>query len=220
MQNDGYAGINPLFTGPGAPLRVGCNDHSRRKFVAALEQGDNRAQNVIDLYRLIYAVEKRATLAGASPAERLVLRQRETVPLWARLEAEVSRLASQAGKKSPLGKAVTYFHRQLPYLKAFLEDGFLPISNAHVEQQIRTVALMRKNSLFVGSVEAGERFAVLLTVLLNCQLCGANPYDYLVDVIDKIASGHPASRVDELLPRRWLELRQAEEQRSRDATAR
>src|SRR5690606_25510482 len=124
-----------------APRRVGCNDHSRRKFVAALEQGDARAQAVIDIYRPIYAIERRATEAGMSAAERLVLRQRETLPLWERLEAEIARLAPQAGKKSPLGKAVTYFQRQLPCWKAFLDDGFLPISNAHVEQQIRTVAL-------------------------------------------------------------------------------
>jgi hypothetical protein len=49
-------------------------------------------------------------------------------------------------------------------------------SNAHVERLIRLIALMRKNSLFVGTVEAGERYASLMTLLLNCVVCGANPY--------------------------------------------
>jgi len=55
---------------------------------------------------------------------------------------------------------------------------------------------MRKNSLFVGSVELGERVAVLLTVLLNCKLCGAKTYGYMATVSDKIAAGHRASRVE------------------------
>ena len=58
----------------------------------------------------------------------------------------------------------------------------------------------RKNSLFVGSLEAGERYANLLTVLLNCELAGVNPYVYLVGVIDKIAADWAADRVAELLP--------------------
>jgi len=209
IQGDGYAGINPLFTRTDGPRRVGCNDHSRRKFVKALEQGDTRAEAVIDLYRVLYAIEARARKRKLSIAQVLALRRAESVPIWKKLDAEVARLASNAGKKSPLGKAVTYFQRQQKTLCVFLEDGFLPISNAHVERQIRTVALFRKNSLFVGSLEAGKRYATLLTIVLNCMLVGANPYEYIADVIDKIAGDWPASRLDELLPRQWLAARQA-----------
>lgn len=60
-----------------------------------------------------------------------------------------------------------------------MSSGSLPISNAHVERLLRTVALMRKNALFVGSLEAGERYAALLTMALNCVLCDANPFEYL-----------------------------------------
>jgi transposase len=217
VQNDGYAGINPLFVGDGAPMRIGCNDHARRKFVAALECGDARAQSIIDRYRAMYLIEAKATKEALDTAARLALRKEMALPIWNELAAEVAKLAPQAGKKSPLGKAVTYFTRQRPYLAAFLDDGFLPISNVHVEQKIRTVAVFRKNALFVGSVEAGERFSVLLTVLLNCQLCGANPYDYLADVIDLIAQGHPVTRIAELTPRRWQELREAKQKPDRQA---
>ena len=34
---------------------------------------------------------------------------------------------------------------------------------------------------------------------------GIDPYDYLVDVLQRVAD-HPASRVDELTPRRWKTL--------------
>jgi len=63
-----------------------------------------------------------------------------------------------------------------------------------------------------ASRPAGERYENLLTVLLNCELAGVNPYVYLVDVIDKIADDWPADRAAELLPRAWLAARQAEQQ--------
>ena len=217
IQNDGYAGINPLFVGDGAPKRVGCNDHCRRKFVQALERGDKRAQPVVDLYRAIYMVERTAAQRGLDPAGRAALRRAESVPLWDQLREEIAQLEPRVENKSPLGRAIVYWKRQQPYLRAFLNNGRLPISNAHVERLIRLVAIFRKNSLFVGSIEAGERYAVLLTIMLNCVLAGANPYEYLVDVIDKVANvDWPSDRIDELMPRAWLAAR-SEQQAPGDA---
>lgn len=217
IQNDGYAGINPLFVRPDAPQRIGCNDHARRRFVQALEQGDRRAQPVIDLYSALYHVERTATERHLDATGRRALRQSESVPLWRELERVISDLTPKVDKKAPLGKAIHYWTRQQPTLCAFLDDGRFPISNAHVERLLRVVSTFRKNSLFVGSLEAGERYANLLTILLNCELAGVNPSVYLVDVIDKIASDWPADRVDELLPHAWLAARQAEQQLPRQA---
>jgi transposase len=213
IQNDGYAGINPLFVGPDAPRRVGCNDHGRRRFVQALEQGDRRAQPMIDLYRALYHVERTATERNLDATGRRALRQAESVPLWRELERVITDITPKVDKKAPLGKAIYYWTRQQSTLCAFLDDGRFPISNAHVERLLRVVSTFRKNSLFVGSLDAGERYANLLTILLNCELAGVNPYVYLVDVIDKIAADWPADRAAELLPRAWLAARQAEEQR-------
>ena len=219
VQNDGYAGINPLFVGTGSPRRVGCNDHARRKFVQALDRGDRRVQPIVDVYRALYKIERAAATRGLDADGRTALRRTEAVPLWEDLDDRIAKLALLGEKKSPLGKAITYWQRQQPALRAFLDDGRLPISNAHVERLIRTVALFRKNSLFVGSVEAGERFAILLTIMLECVLAGVNPYDYLADVIDKIAGQWPASRAAELLPRAWRAARQAEQDAASEAAA-
>jgi len=212
IQNDGYAGINPLFVGPDAPQRVGCNDHGRRRFVQALEQGDRRAQPMIDLYSALYHVERTATERKLDATGRRALRQAESVPLWRELERVITDIAPKVDKKAPLGKAIYYWTRQQSTLCAFLDDGRFPISNAHVERLLRVVSTFRKNSLFVGSLEAGERYANLLTVLLNCELASVNPYVYMVDVIDKIAADWPADRAAELLPRAWLAARQVEQQ--------
>lgn len=198
IQNDGYSGLHALFCARDAPPRIGCNDHARRKWVEALRTGDQRVERVLTLYAALYGVERDAKHLNA--ADTLALRQARSQPIWQALREEVDRLAALGERKSPLGKAVTYFQRQEPRLAAFLANGILPISNAHVERLLRTVALFRKNSLFIGAPEAGPRYAALLTLALNCVLCDVNPFDYFTTLFDRIAAGWPNARVTELLP--------------------
>jgi len=74
------------------------------------------------------------------------------------------------------------------------------------------LALFRKNSLFVGSLEAGERYAALLTLAVNCALVGANPFTYFTGVFERLAAGWPKSRAAELMPQAWLAAQQHAEQ--------
>jgi len=216
LQSDGYGGIAGLFSGSGNPTKVGCNDHCRRKYVEALKLGDQRVAKVVALYGELYAVERHAK--ELSPDDRLAVRTVRSVPLWNQLAAEVARLENLGERKSPLGKANTYFRRQQKALSAFLFNGILPISNVHVERLLRTVALFRKNSLFVGSLEAGERYAALLTLTINCTLCGANPFDYFTDLFDRIAAGWPNARAAELMPHAWLAAQQQAQKIESDAS--
>lgn len=214
IQSDGYGGIAGMFRGHDPPTKVGCNDHSRRKFVEALKLGDKRAANIVALYGELYAVE--ADAKGLPYDERLRLRQTRSAPVWTHLSAEVARLEQVVDVKSPIGKACTYFRRQHAALAAFLSNGMLPISNAHVERLLRAVALFRKNSLFVGSIEAGQRYAVQLTLAVNCTLVGANHFEYFNSLYSHIAAGWPASRASELMPRAWLAAQQKTEQAQLD----
>jgi transposase len=217
LQSDGYGGIAALFAGDDAPNKVGCNDHARRKYVEAIKLGDRRAARVVALYSELYAVERDAKNVGAE--ERLRMRRARSAMLWDELAAEVARLDKNIEPKSPLGKANTYFRRQSPALRAFLDHGVVPISNAHVERLLRTVALFRKNSLFVGSLEAGERYAALLTLAVNCALAGANPFLYFTDLFDRIATGWPNARANDLMPQAWLAAQQQTEQVESEAGA-
>ena len=209
-QSDGYGGIAGLFRGLEPPTKVGCNDHCRRKWVEALKLGDKRAAPIIETYAALYAIE--ADCRSLDYQARLTVRREKSVPLWTKLQEQIARVEPCADLKSPLGRACTYFRRQQPALAAFLQNGALPISNAHVERLLRTVALFRKNSLFVGSIDAGKRYATQLTLALNCVLAGANPFDYFVMLFDRIAQGWPASRADELMPRAWLAAQKKAEQ--------
>jgi len=62
--------------------------------------------------------------------------------------------------------------------------------------------LGRKNYLFVGDVDAGRNIAGLYSLVATCKARAINPFDYLADVLPRIAE-HPNSRIDELLPTAW-----------------
>ena len=84
----------------------------------------------------------------------------------------------------------------------FATDAAVPIDNNAAERAVRPIALGRKNWLFVGSRQAGERAAALMTLIESAKLCGLDPWAYLRDVLAKLPTW-PHSRLSELLPHHW-----------------
>ena len=60
----------------------------------------------------------------------------------------------------------------------------------------------RKNWLFIGSELAGQRAAVVMSLLQSAKLCGRDPWGYLKDVLARLPT-QLNSRIGELLPHRW-----------------
>jgi hypothetical protein len=104
---------------------------------------------------------------------------------------------------SDLARATAYMLNQWDALTRFLYDGLLSPDNNLTEQQLRAIALGRKNFLFAGSHEAARRAAVLYSITRTCALRGLEPLAYLTDVLTKLAGGWPHGRIDELLPGNW-----------------
>jgi transposase len=73
-----------------------------------------------------------------------------------------------------------------------------------VERAIRPVALGRKNHLFAGSDGGADRWAIVAWLLATAKLNGIEPYAYLKDVLECMTHGHPANRIDDLLPWNWI----------------
>jgi transposase len=62
------------------------------------------------------------------------------------------------------------------------------------------VALGRKNHLFAGSDGGAERWAAVSSLIATAKLNNVEPYAYLRDVLQRMANGHKANRLDDLLP--------------------
>ena len=83
----------------------------------------------------------------------------------------------------------------------YLRDGRYEIDNNLIENQMRPIALGRKNYLFAGSHEGAKRAAVIYSLLNSCKINGVNSYDWLRDVLRKVHLRGVS--VNELLPHNW-----------------
>jgi transposase len=198
LQADAYTGYDALYA-TGRIREIGCWAHARRGFVEALPT-DVRAALMVALIQQLYQVEHAA--ADLESDARRARRQSDSVPLLAKIAAERDQLAQTVLPKSPLGEAVRYLTNQWRALQHFVEDGRLAIDNNRAENQLRVVALGRKNWLFAGSFEGARRTALLYSLVQSCQLAGVSPFEYLKDVLIRVAT-HPQRLIAELTPRGW-----------------
>jgi transposase len=60
------------------------------------------------------------------------------------------------------------------------------IDNNDVENAIRPTAVGKKNWLFIGDAEAGERSAILFTIIEACRSRGIDPQTYLREVLTRL----------------------------------
>ena len=107
-----------------------------------------------------------------------------------------------------MGQAIDYALGQWDLLGRYLHDGRLEIDNNQVENAIRPTAVGKKNWLFIGHAECGQRGAILFTIVQACRQRGINPFDYLKDVLTQIPH-HTNKTVAQLTPENWLKNRQS-----------
>ena len=198
LQVDGYAGFETLTTS-GDIVLAACWAHARRKFYEFHQAtGSPIAAEALRRIAELYAVEKR--VRGRPAEERRQVRQANSRPLikamepW--LETELRRIPNSGG----LANAIRYALARWPALCRFLDDGRIELDNNPVERAIRPVALGRKNHLFAGSDGGAQRWAMVCSLIATAKLNNVEPYAYLKDVLQRMSDGHPASRLDDLLP--------------------
>ena len=75
-----------------------------------------------------------------------------------------------------------------------------------MENAIRPTAVGKKNWLFVGDGEAGDRGATLYTVVESCRRRGIDPYEYLKDILTRLPVTLERDR-SMLLPENWAKAR-------------
>ena len=212
LHADDYAGYKRLFARKGEDgvpdvVFIACWAHARRKFEECNSPVARAAAGVmLALIRRLYDIERQ--IAGLSPEERLRIRQAESRPLADAIFALAEETLRKETPQANLGRAAAYMLRLKEPLMHFLVHPQLRLDNNPVENAHRPVAVGRKNWLFVGNEECGQNLAVVMSLTTTCTKLGANPQEYLEDVLRRI-NDHPASKLRELLPDRWLADRKA-----------
>jgi hypothetical protein len=214
LQADAYSGFNPLLDPgrePGPITPALCWAHSRRKFFELADlkkqarskkqlQISPMALEAVKRIDVLFDIER--AINGRSAEERLRIRKEKSAPLMTELEALMREERAKLSKHAPVAKAFDYMLRRWDSFARFLEDGRICLTNNAAERALRGLALGRKSWLFAGSDRGGDRAAVMYTLICTAKLNDIDPQAWLADVLKRIA-GHPAQRLDQLLPWNW-----------------
>jgi transposase len=202
LVRDEYKAYDSVVAAVPGRMAAGCLAHARRKFCELLSAGVTSAvaTEAVERIALIYRAER--ALAPHAGDARLALRQTTTQPLWAQLHAWLQAERSQVPQGSATAKAIDYSLNHWAALTRHLHDGDVPVDNNHLENLIRPWAMGRKAWLFAGSELAGQRAAIVMSLVQSAKLNGHEPWAYLSDVMHRLPT-QLNSRIDELLPHRW-----------------
>jgi transposase len=208
LQCDGYSAYPAFAKGKEGLKLFGCWAHARRGFFEAKEQAPRIAGWVLNQIGLLYGWEEELRQTRAGPQLRQSVRASHHRMVVERLHRALIKLQSRYLPQSPMGQAISYTLNQWPVLVGFLDHGQVEIDNNLVENAIRPTALGKKNWLFFGSKEAGQRSAVIYTLVENCRMHGVEPYTYLKDVLERLPRT-TNREVAQLTPLNWQKARQS-----------
>jgi transposase len=196
LQADAYAGFDRLY---GEKIKeAACWAHVRRKFYDIhVSLASPIALEALERIGRLYKIEE--DIRGRPPDEREAVRQVRARPELKLLHDWLHKTATTLSRKSELAKAIRYALSNWIALSRFCDDGRLEVDNNAAERALRAVALGRKNWLFAGSDDGGERAAAMYTLIGTAKLNGLDPQAYLRYVLGCIAD-HPINRIEELLP--------------------
>ncbi|MFN9471238.1 IS66 family transposase [Acidovorax sp.] len=203
LLTDRYGGYDSVIDPRIHPdrLSAGCVAHARRKFDELARDGTSPiGDEAIRRYARIYAVE--AELKDMSEGERRAQRQELAKPLWNKLKTWLAlerRLVADGGGAAG---AIDYTLGHWSPLTQYLEDGAVAIDNNHLERQIKPWAMGRRAWLFAGSELAGQRTAIVMSLVQSARLNGHDPWAYLRDVLQRLPTQR-SSQLEDLLPHRW-----------------
>ncbi|CDK97539.1 putative transposase IS66 family [Magnetospirillum gryphiswaldense MSR-1 v2] len=218
LQADAYGGYGALYLPdrkPGPILEAACWAHARRPFFAladlaanARRKAEGRAASVISplaleaVRRIDALFEIERAISGQDADRRRAIRQELSAPLVADLERWLTEKRAGLSRGNDLAKAMDYMLKRWPAFTRFLDDGRVCMTNNSAERALRGIALGRKSWLFAGSDRGGQRAASMYSLIVTAKMNDIDPQAWLADVLARIA-GHPASRIDELLPWNW-----------------
>ena len=215
LQADAYSGYNELYDpsrAQGAITAALCWAHARRQFfeLADIAANARRGKNAAAISPIALEARKRIEaifdiergINRQSPEERLRLRREQSAPLVAALEAWLREQRSRLSRSSSVAEPIDYMLRRWDRFARFIDDGRICLTNNAAERALRGFALGRKSWLFAGSERGADRAAIMATLITTAKMNDVDPQAWLADVLARIA-GHPAQRLDDLLPWNW-----------------
>ena len=165
-------------------LLANCLAHGRRQFVEVAENFPRECRYVLEMLGQVYGHDVEARDRGLTPEERLQFHQESSAPvmdelhMW--LEAHLAERNTEPN--SGLGQAISYLLRHWQPLTLFLRQAGAPLDNNVAERALKRAVLHRKNALFYRTLNGAQVGDLFMSLIHTCQLCGANSFDYLIEL--------------------------------------
>jgi transposase len=165
-------------------LLANCLAHGRRQFVDVAESFPSECRYVLEMLGQVYLHDAEARERGLTPDERLRLHQQRSRPVMDSLHSwlETQLDERKTEPNSGLGQAIPYLLRHWNPLTLFLRKAGAPLDNNIVERSLKRAVLHRKNALYYRTLNGAQVGDLFMSLIHTCQLCGANSFDYLVEL--------------------------------------
>lgn len=203
LQSDGYGAYEAYARDHAEVTWVACWAHARRKFFEAEGEWPKAVRLILLIIGWLYECE------ASWDEHQLTVsnRQRHRLKLYPRRLYWLKKLATgireRVPPKSGLGKACDYLLHYWAPLTAHVEHGETRLDNNLVENAIRPSAIGKKNWLFIGHPDAGQRSAIIYSIVVSCQRHGKDPHAYLRDVLTRLPRMTNQEDLDPLTPANW-----------------
>ena len=162
-----------------------CLAHGRRHFVDVVNSFPGECRYVLETLREVFHFDALAMEQGLTPQERLSFHQRNSLPLmdglhkWCGQQFEERKVEPNSG----LGKAIKYLLKHWRKLTLFLREPGAPLDNNVCERALKKAILHRKNALFYRTINGARVGDLFMSLIHTAELCGANPFDYLTELL-------------------------------------
>jgi transposase len=206
LLTDGY-GVYEQYAKKTGLTHAQCWTHSRRHVFNAKDIEPDRAELALEMIGALYAVEERIRDQELTGEAKRKMRQADAKPVVTRIFDWIDKQFESQGflPSSPFMLALAYIRERRDALSVYLDDPDVAIDTNHLERALRVIPLGRNNWKFCWTELGAKHIGIVQSLLVTCRLHDINPYDYIVDVLQRIGQ-HPASKVHELTPRMWKKL--------------
>ncbi len=187
LVSDGYQSYH-TFSEEQSLTSAGCWTHCRRRFVNAIKAAqkdlpEEALKNSI-AYQALARISAIYKLDGSwkerTSEYRMEHRQRILKPLvdeyfdWVKEQIKTCSVLP----KSETGEGLSYSINQEKYLRAFLDNGDIPIDNSACERAIRPFCVGRKNWNVIDTVEGAQASAIVYSIAETAKANNLKPYQY------------------------------------------
>jgi hypothetical protein len=173
------------------------------RFFESQSEHPKAAALILRLIGQLYQKEREWDTANVSKDQRRELRQAHFARPLRWLKRIVLGLRERVLPKSGLGKACDYLLNHWTPLSEHLNHGETKLDTNLVENAIRPSAIGKKNWLFIGHPDAGQRSAIIYSIVVSCQRHGKDPHAYMKDVLTRLPTMSTKDDLSPLLPKNW-----------------